>query len=117
MEHRKTMLVACLLLAGTVAGCSAIPGFGSSCGPGENEIGGVGENASEVNLKGELTDIRNSSMVIDDGTGSAEILLVDDEVKDQVETGDCIIANGTAAQTNDSDEDVVIVAEELLREE
>lgn len=116
-KTKKTVLAGCLLLAAVIAGCSSIPGLGSSCGPGDTEIGEISGNVSDVNVKGELTAINNNSLVIDDGTGTAELILVDESVKNEVEEGDCLIANGTAGPSEESDEDVVVVPFELFVEE
>ena len=104
---------ACLVLTVVLAGCSGVPFLGSSCGPGGTEIGSIDGTASNISVEGELTEVRDRALVLDDGTGTAEVLVLDSNATSQVETGDCIVVDGTASKADESEQDVVMVASEL----
>lgn len=116
-RHLAAGLLAVMLL---LAGCSSVPFVGDeqSCGPGDTAIGDVNGNVSSTSFKGELVETTNVSLVIDDGTGTAEVfLLFQEDVKSQVSEGDCLIAKGTASEQKDGEHDVTIIPDELLKEE
>jgi len=100
----------CLVVSVLLAGCSGVPFLGSSCGPGETELGSIGGNATDVSIEGELTAVRDSALVVDDGTGTAEVLVLDGNATERFETGDCVVVEGTGSQTSESEQDVVLVA-------
>ena len=110
---RRHAVVVCLLLTVVLAGCSGVPFVGSSCGPGETELGSIDGTAENITVEGELTEIRDGAVVVDDGTGTAEVLVLNGNATDGFETGDCLLVTGTASQTGESEQDVVMVASDL----
>lgn len=108
--------VVCLGLAVVLAGCAGVPFLSSSCGPGGTDIGSIDGNASNISIEGELTDVREGALVVDDGTGTAEVLVLDGNATETLETGECVVVNGTASQTGESEQDVVMVAADLNSE-
>ena len=113
---RPTGVVAaavCLLLTAGLAGCSGVSGPDSSCGPGETTIDSIDGNASDITVEGELTSVNESSLVLDDGTGTAEILLLDPNRSDNFETGDCVVATGNGGESAASPQDIVMIAQNL----
>lgn len=116
---RRSLALGVLAIAIVLAGCSNVPFLGEeSCGPGETEIGAIEGNVSETEIKGELVAITNSSLVIDDGTGRAEILLLfEEDVTSQVSEGDCLIAAGSASEPEDDEGNVTMLATDLWKEE
>ena len=76
----------CLLATAALAGCAGVPFPGSSCGPGDTEIGSIDGTARNISIEGEFTDIRDGAVVVDDGT---------------------------ASETGESEQDVVMVAANL----
>lgn len=114
---RALPLLAVLTLVG-LAGCAAFPYVGPTCGPGDTDIGTITGNASDLHLKGEVTHVNESLLVLDDGTGEAAVLLFDAGVSEQVSTGDCVIArNAVATAETDRSYDVVVLTGDLLRED
>jgi hypothetical protein len=107
------VLTACLVLSVLLAGCSGVPFLGSSCGPGGTELGSIDGNASNITVEGELTEIRDSALVVDDGTGTAEVIVLDANATENFETGDCVVVEGSGSQTPESEQDVVMVASNL----
>lgn len=111
------MLVApVLVLALALSGCAALPLVGPGCGPGETDIGAIEGDASEVQIKGEVTKLNASAMILDDGTGQAQLVLTQD-LSGQVSPGDCVIARGPAEGQSDGDREAVMVPTELFKEE
>jgi hypothetical protein len=100
----------CLVLSVLLAGCSGVPFLGSSCGPGGTELGSIDGNASDITIEGELTAVRDAALVVDDGTGTAEVLVLEGNATERFETGDCVVVEGTGSQTPESEQDVVLVA-------
>jgi aspartyl/asparaginyl-tRNA synthetase len=100
----------CLVLSVLLAGCSGVPFLGSSCGPGGTELGSIDGNASDITVEGELTEVRDAALVVDDGTGTAEVLVLEGNATERFETGDCVVVEGTGSQTPESEQDVVLVA-------
>lgn len=116
MTRRGLALAALVLVAG-LSGCAAFPFVGPTCGPGETDIGAIGENATDVALKGEVTHVNRSVLVIDDGTGQAAIVLLDADVAGQVEEGDCVSAErAVVVPATDRPEDVLVVDGALYKE-
>jgi hypothetical protein len=103
----------CVLLSVALAGCAGVPFLGASCGPGETELGSIDGSAENVTVEGEVTDVRAGALVLDDETGTAEVLVIDENATSSVETGDCLLVDGTASQTDESEQDVVMVAANL----
>lgn len=112
----RGVAIVVVVLATVLSGCAALPLVGPSCGPGETDIGAVEGNVSSAEIKGELRSLNDSVMVIDDGTGQAELLVVGDLRRD-VSAGDCIIARGEATADADGEREVVMIPSELYREE
>lgn len=104
-----------VVLSAVLSGCAAFPFVGPSCGPGETDIGAVDGDGSQVKIKGEVTAINDTRVVLDDGTGSATVMLVGYR-PGQFSSGDCIIAQGAVA-TVDGPNDVVMVPTDMWREE
>lgn len=117
MKRRGPALATVVIVAG-LAGCAAFPFVGPACGPGGTDIGAIDENATGVALKGEVTHLNSSVLVIDDGTGQAAIALYDAGVADQVEAGDCVIAErAVVVPATERPEDVLVVDGALYTEE
>lgn len=95
-----------------LAGCVALPLLGS-CGPGETRIGEIDGNISNVSLEGEITETGDSLLVIDDTTGTAEVLVLGNLTIDGLDTDDCLVVEGSGATTGESEADVVVVASDL----
>lgn len=115
---RPAVALAAVVVLGTLSGCAAFPFVGPTCGPGETDIGTIGENATGVHLKGEVTHVNASVLVIDDGTGQAAVALYDAGVAGQVEPGDCVIAERAIVRpVSDRPEDVLVLDSALYTEE
>lgn len=117
MIARRAFALAALVVVGTLSGCAAYPFVGPACGPGEVDIGSLSGNVTAIEIKGEVTAINETVLVLDDGTGDAAIPLFDRGVSTEVETGDCVIARGAATESPDRPQDVVVIYTELLEEE
>lgn len=100
-----------------LTGCSTLGFGGPVCGPGDTEIGSIDGNASNVHVKGELTSINETELVVDDGSGTVEILTLSDSVSGKVSTGDCIIARGQASTLDNSSHDALLIPTGGLWEE
>jgi hypothetical protein len=94
-----TLAVACTVV---LAGCAAVPGFGDEeCGPGETAIDDV-EDGANVTVTGTLQSINETSVVIDDGTGTA-LLVTDRTFNTSVASPEgCVTASGTGVNDTDS---------------
>lgn len=114
---RRTFALAALVVVAALSGCAAFPFVGPTCGPGEVDIGTLSENVTAMEIKGEVTAVNETLLVLDDGTGDAAIPLMDRGVSTEVETGDCVIARGAATEAPDRPQDVVVIYTELLKEE
>lgn len=117
MMSRRGFALAAVVVVSGLSGCAAFPFVGPTCGPGEVDIGTLSGNVTGIDIKGEVTAINETVLVLDDGTGDAAIPLLDRGVSDEVEAGDCIIARGAAAEAPDRPQDVVVIYTELLKEE
>lgn len=107
------LVVALVLLTG----CAAFPYVGPTCGPGGTDIGAIEGNVSDIEIKGELAAVNETTLVVDDKTGQAVVYTIDD-VSGEVSPGDCIIARGGFAQETDGGEyEAEMVPEVLLKEE
>jgi len=113
----------------SVSGCSGILG---GCGPGENEIGSVSgrfdtpeatattrgataEDREAVSITGEIQSVGDGEIVVDDGTGTAELTnLYSPTTAETVEAGDCVQASGTPfPPAEGSGHDIRLLVEEL----
>ena len=126
MKRRKTLkIIGAVGASASVAGCSGI--LGGGCGPGEDEIGTLAEevNATEAgtatgnrdsaSITGEIQSIGDNEVVIDDGTGTAELTtLFGGFTAQNVGEGDCVQAAGVPFAPEDgSDDDIRLLVEEV----
>lgn len=114
---RHAFALAALVVLGTLSGCAAYPFVGPTCGPGEVDIGTISGNVTGISIKGEVTAVNETMLILDDGTGDAAIPLLDRGVSAEVESGDCVIARGAATESPDRPQDVAVIYTELLKEE
>lgn len=114
---RRAFALAALVVVAALSGCAAFPFVGPTCGPGEVDIGSLSGNATAIEIKGEVTAVNETLLVLDDGTGDAAVPLLDRGVTAEVEPGDCVIARGAATEAADRPQDVLVVYTELLKEE
>lgn len=114
---RRGLAVGLVVALVLLTGCAAFPYVGPTCGPGGTDIGAIEGNVSDVEIKGELAAVNETTLVIDDKTGQAVVYSMDD-VSGEVSPGDCVIARGGVAQeTDDGEYEAVMVPEVLLKEE
>lgn len=115
---RRAFALAAVVVVAALSGCAAFPFVGPTCGPGGTDIGAIGQNATGMHLKGEVTHVNSSVLVIDDGTGEADVALFDAGVAGQVEQGDCVIAERAVVMpATDRPEDVLVLGGDLYKEE
>lgn len=114
---RRGLAVGLVVALVLLTGCAAFPYVGPTCGPGGTDIGAIEGNVSDVEIKGELAAVNETTLVIDDKTGQAVVYSMDD-VSGEVSPGDCVIARGGVAQeTDDGEYEAVMIPEVLLKEE
>jgi len=106
-------MVAAVMVAGPLAGCSALDST-TNCGPGPETIGSLPGSLDSKNetvqVEGELTAINESrgSIQIDDTTGKANItIFAADLSNESLEAGDCIVSHGTVT-SNESEDPVEV---------
>ncbi len=104
--------------APSLAGCSSSDndgGGGTSCGPGENEIGAIDSDTSmTVTITGQVVsfDSTAATAVINDGTGQAGVRIGSTEISDPNE-GDCVTVTGTPGGVSlNENTDIQILPEE-----
>jgi len=129
MKRRQTLQgIGAVGVSAWVSGCSGILG---GCGPGEDEIGTVAEeaNATEatataaadsedaetVSITGEIQSLGERDIGIDDGTGTAKLTTMFGRATPRnVAEGDCVQATGYPYTPSDgSDADIGLLVETL----
>jgi hypothetical protein len=114
--HYRCIAALTVVALAVLSGCAAYPFVGPSCGPGESDIGVVGENASGVEIKGEVTSSNGTMFVLDDGTGQARVLPLSG-VPSEVSSGDCIIVESVTTTDDADGADVLVVPSTIWKEE
>jgi hypothetical protein len=134
MDRRDVLKAAGATTAtATLAGCSSIPLLGP-CGPGESEIGQIAQQAgssgdgggggggttdsddSLSSIKGSIQSMSEDSVVIDDGTGTAQLTTLTGGgfVSQNVGEGDCVVAEGVGIEPQDgTDADVTFIVTDV----
>lgn len=111
-----TLATALVLALVALAGCAAFPFVGPTCGPGDTDVGAITGNVSEVHVKGELTHLNATTLLVDDGTGQA-VIPVGEDLSGEVSTGDCVIATGAATSLDGGDHEALVLYSTLSKEE
>jgi|AntRauTorcE11898_2_1112593.scaffolds.fasta_scaffold22323_1 hypothetical protein len=93
---RSIGIALALVLAISLAGCGALGGGGGGgCGPGDTKISNLEPGtAQETTITGRVTTAGPGSVVLDDGSGKAFVMVG----QNGLSKGDCVTATGVASQ-------------------
>jgi len=96
LEARTVGIALAVLLLVAAPGCSALGGGGGGgCGPGETKISNLETGSmNQTTITGEVTTAGPGSVVLDDGSAQAFVMLGQNDLSE----GNCVTASGYASQ-------------------
>ena len=97
LDARTVGIALAVLLLVAAPGCSGVlgGGGGGGCGPGETKISNLDpQSMSETTIEGKVTTAGPGSVVVDDGSAQAFVMLGQNDLSE----GDCVSASGYPTQ-------------------